>query len=133
LAFLDTNVLIRHILADHPDHSPRASSLILRIQRGEIRVEVSETVLFETIYLLERRFRAPKAEVRSAVQPIIELPGIVFAGKRRFLRALDFYTDHNLPIADALHAAITETLDPAEIISFDHHFRRVATITLVEP
>jgi predicted nucleic acid-binding protein len=133
LALLDTNVIIRHILADHPDHSPRATGLIARIQAEELRVEISDTVLFEVVYLLERTFRVPKADVRRAVQPLIELPGVVFAGKRRFLRAFEFYTAHNLPIADALHAAITETLDPPEIISFDRHYRRVATITHIEP
>jgi predicted nucleic acid-binding protein len=133
VAFLDTNVIIRHVLADHPEHSPRASALMHRIQAGDVRVEISDTVLFETMYLLERTFGVPKAEVRNAVQALLELPGIVHAGKRRFLRALEFYTTLNLPIADALHAAITETLDPPDIISFDHHFQRVATITRIEP
>ena len=98
-----------------------------------MRVEISDTVLFETMYLLERTFGVPKAEVRNAVQALLELPGIVHAGKRSFLRALEFYTTLKLPIADALHAAITETLDPPDIISFDHHFQRVATITRIEP
>jgi predicted nucleic acid-binding protein len=133
LAFLDTNVIIRHVLADHSDHSPRATSLIARIQAGEVRVQISETVVFEVVYLLERTFHVSKADVRSAVQPLIELPGIVLTGKRRMLRALEFYTDHNLSIADALHAAITETLVPPEIFTFDRHFRRVATITSIEP
>ena len=133
MAFLDTNVIIRHVMSDHPDHSPRASNLIARIQAGEARVEISDTVIFETVYLLERTFGIPKADVRSALQPLIELPGMMLTGKSRMLRALEFYTNHNLPIADALHAAITETLDPPEIISFDRHFGRVATITRSEP
>jgi predicted nucleic acid-binding protein len=28
LPFLDTNILLRHLSQDHPDHSPRATALL---------------------------------------------------------------------------------------------------------
>jgi predicted nucleic acid-binding protein len=133
LAFIDTNVLLRHLLADHPEHSPRASALMLRIQRGDVHVTMSDTVVFETVFNLERQLRIPKDAIRDALLPIIDWPSVSLPRKERVRRAFDIYVAHNMPFADAYHAAITETLDPPDILSFDRHYRRVATITRIEP
>jgi predicted nucleic acid-binding protein len=47
-AFLDTNVLLRQVLQDHPEHSPRATALIAAIERGERAVRIADTVVFRS-------------------------------------------------------------------------------------
>ena len=133
MAFVDTNVLLRHVLEDHPEHSPRAHALMQRVAAGELKVTLSDTVIFETVFNLDRRLDVPKREIRDVLLPIIDLPGVSLPRKDRVRRAFDLYVEHNIPFADAYHAALAEALDPPEIISFDRHFRRVATITAIEP
>ena len=52
--FLDANIILRHILGDHPDHSPRATAYFGQIARGELTVRTTDTVVFEAVYALQR-------------------------------------------------------------------------------
>ncbi len=133
LPFLDTNILLRHLLQDHPDHSPRATAYLRRVEEGTIKVRTAETVIFETVFTLQRLYKQPKAAIRDALLPLIELPGMVLPGKRRFRRAFALYVDQNLPFADAYHAALMQSLKLTEIVSFDGDFDKIAGITRVEP
>ncbi len=132
-AFLDTNILLRHLLQDHQDHSPRATAYLKRIEGGEVQVETSDIVVFETVYVLERSYRQPKTMIRDIVLPLLELPGIVLRGKRRLRRVFDIYVERNLPFADAYHVAHMEQRRLAEIVSFDTEFDRVPAVHRIEP
>jgi predicted nucleic acid-binding protein len=133
LPFLDTNVILRHLLGDHPDHSPRATDYLARIERGELSVRTADTVIFELVFTLERSFRQPKARIRDVLLALLALPGIVLPGKRRLRRAFDLYVDLNLPFADAYHAALMQGLKLDRIVTFDQHFNRIPGITRAEP
>ena len=133
LPFLDTNVLLRHLRADHAEHSPRATAYLERIEREELKVRTADTVIFETVFTLERSYRQPKAAIRDALLPLIALPGIVLPRKRRFQTAFTFYVDLNISFADAYHAALMLEQKLTEVVTFDHHFDRIPGITRVEP
>ncbi len=131
--FLDSNVLLRHLLADHPEQSPRATEYLSRVERGEIEVHTTDTVVFEVVFTLERSYCQPKQAISDALLALLELPGINLPGKRRYRRAFDLYVQHSLPFADAYHAAVMESLGITEVISFDRHFDRIPGITRAEP
>jgi predicted nucleic acid-binding protein len=48
-------------------------------------------------------------------------------------QVFDFYVDHNISFADALHASVTLSFKLKEIVSFDRGFDRVAGIRRIEP
>jgi predicted nucleic acid-binding protein len=73
IPFLDTNILLRHLLQDHPEQSPKATAYLARIEGGEVRVRIAETVIFETVFTLQRQYGHPKAAIRDNVLPLIEL------------------------------------------------------------
>lgn len=131
--FLDTNVVLRHLLADHPDHSSRSTELLRRLEQGAVRVRTSELVVFECVFTLERYYHVPKNAIRDALLPLIELPGIILPGKRRLRVAFDLYVLHRLPFADAYHAALMQQIGLSDIISFDHDFDRLPGIRRQEP
>lgn len=133
LPFLDTNILLRHLLQDVPDQSARSSAYLQRVERGELQVQTADTVIFETVFTLQRSYHVPKADIAAALLPLIELPGIVLPHKRRFRVAFDLYVNLNLPFADAYHAAVMQSLKLTEIVTFDREFNRVPGITRIEP
>jgi predicted nucleic acid-binding protein len=133
LPFLDTNVLLRHLLQDHPQQSPRSTAYLARVEHGEIKVRTADTVVFETVFTLQRQYGVPKEEIRDNLLPILELPGIVLPGKRRLRKVFDLYVDLNLPFADAYHVALMQRLGLRHIVSFDKEFDRVAGVTRLEP
>jgi predicted nucleic acid-binding protein len=133
LPFLDTNVFLRHLLADNPEQSPRATAYLARIEQGQVRVRTTDTVVFEAVFTLERRYGQPKAAIRDNLLPLLEMPGIVLPGKRRLRQAFDLYVDLNLPFADAYHVALMQQLRLDHVVSFDKDFDRVPDVRRVEP
>lgn len=132
-AFLDANVLLRHFLNDHPQHSPRATRMMARVARGEMQIHISEAVLAETVFVLERTHRQPKTLIRDVLVGLLNLPDVLLPGKRRLYRVLDIYVDRNIPYVDAHHIVTMEQLAVDRIITFDRHFDNVPGITRIEP
>lgn len=131
--FLDTNILLRHLLNDHPDHSPRATAHIARIERGEVQARTGITVVFEAVYVLERTLRRPKTLIRDGILTVLDLPGIIYPGKQHLRRAFALYVDHNLPFTNAYHAVLALDQSGGEIVSFDRHFDRLPGLRRTEP
>jgi predicted nucleic acid-binding protein len=131
--FLDTNVILRHLLGDHPEHSPRATAYIDRIERGEERVRIADTVVLEAVFTLDRSYRRPRELIQAGLLPILELPGVDLPDKRLYRRVFDLYVNLNISFADAYHAALMERAGIEEIVSFDRHFDRIATVQRIEP
>ena len=133
IPFLDTNILLRHLLDDHPEQSPRATAYLARVEAGDVRVRIAETVVFETVFTLQRQYGHSRAAIRDTLLPLIDLPGIILPGKRRFRRVFDLYVDLNLPFVDAYHAVLMDDLGLTEIVTFDREFDRVPGVTRLEP
>src|SRR5215216_3195138 len=101
LPFLDTNLILRHTLQDHADHSPRATAFIGRIEAGEERVRTADAVVFEAAFTLERTYHVPRTTIRDGLWQLLSLPGVVLPGKRRYQRAFALYVaDARLSFAD---------------------------------
>jgi predicted nucleic acid-binding protein len=133
LPFLDTNVVLRHVLGDHPDQSPRARAFLSRIESGDVRVRTTDTVVFEAVFTLERSYKIPRTEVRDVLVPLLELPGVVLPNRNRLLQAFAMYVELNIPFNDAYHVATMRDIGSVEIVSFDAHFDRVDGIVRTEP
>ena len=131
--FVDTNIFLRHLLADHPEQSPRSTTFLRRVELGELHVVTAETVVFEVVFTLQRSYGLSREDIRDAVVPLINLPGVGLAGKRRLIRAFDLYVDYRLPFADACHAAFMEQHNLDEIVTFDREFDRLPSVSRVEP
>ena len=55
-AFIDTNILVRHLTGDPPDMAARAS----RFLAEEHDLLLADLVVAETIYVLESFYEAPR-------------------------------------------------------------------------
>jgi predicted nucleic acid-binding protein len=133
LPFLDTNILLRHFLNDHPDHSPRATAFLRSIEDGKTRVRTSEPVVFETVFTLQRQYHVSKGRIAELVLALLDLPGIELPGKQRFHAVFDCYVRFNISFVDAFHAVLMQQLHLTEIVSFDQDFDRVPGISRLEP
>jgi predicted nucleic acid-binding protein len=133
LPFIDSNILLCHLHGEHPEHSPRATALLARIERGELEAQLSDMVVFETVFTLERSYKIPKGEIRDALLALLALPGIVLPGKRRYIRIFDLYVDGSLPFGDAYIAAEMERFGATELYSFDRQFDRIPGVSRLEP
>ncbi len=133
LPFLDTNILVCHFTQDNPAQSPRASAYLQQIEDGTIRAHTEPTVIFETVYLLEKQYRIPRIIVHDGILALLDLPGIVIPGKKRLRDAFALYIERNLPFADAYHIAVMRAEGLNEIVTFDREFDRITGILRIEP
>jgi predicted nucleic acid-binding protein len=132
--FLDTNVLLRHVLQDHEDHSPQATAFVVGLERGEHAVRLADTVVFEATFTLEKTYGVPRHEIRDALIPILDLPTVVLPGKRIYYEVFDLYVrEPGFSFADCYHLILTLRLDLPAILSFDRKLSRFPGITRIEP
>lgn len=131
--FLDTSVLLRLLTADDPVKAGRVSTLLQRVENGQERVAVSQTVIFETVFTLQRGYKISKVRVRELVSPIIAMSNLALPNKQDYFEALDLYATSPLSFADAFNVVYMRRQGLHEIYSWDMDFDRVQGITRVEP
>lgn len=131
--FLDTNILLRHFLQDHPTQSVQATKFLLEVEQGKIKVYTSDLVIFEVVFTLQRTYHLAKSKIQEAILPLLLLPCIKLSGKRIYKKVFELYVEKNLPFADAYHIALMEKLKINQIITYDREFDRVEGISRIEP
>src|SRR5436309_3293668 len=130
---LDTSVLLRHLTGDHPDHSPRATAFLAMVSGEQLAVRITDQVIFEATFTLERSYKVPKSDIRDALLGFIALPSVLLAGKQFWRSVFDMYVDSPLSIVDAFHAVTMKRLRITEIVSFDRDFDHIPGITRIQP
>lgn len=128
-AFIDTNVLIRHLTGDPPEMARRATTLLASGQR----LLLADLVLAECVFVLESFYEVPRVRVAELMRAAIALPSIATVDPALSLRALEVYERERLDFAEAYLVAQAETTGVKEIVSFDRAIDRVASITRREP
>jgi predicted nucleic acid-binding protein len=128
-AWLDTNVLIRHLTGDPPEQAARATRLLARAEQ----LLLADLIVAEVVYVLESFYEVPRSRVAELVRAIIAFPAIGVADVPLMLRALEVYEVHRLDFADAYLVAIAETSGVDTVVSFDKVIERVPTVRRVAP
>ena len=128
-AFVDTNVLVRHLTGDPPEQAARATRLLSRA--GQLLLP--DLVLAEVVYVLESVYRVPRPRVAELARAIVAFPAIEVVDEPALLRALEVYELHRLDFADAYLVAEAEISGVNAVASFDKAIERVPTVRRVEP
>jgi predicted nucleic acid-binding protein len=128
-AFVDTNVLVRHLTGDPPEQAAQATRLL---SRAEVLL-LPDLVVAEVVYVLESFYEVPRPRVAELVRAIIAFPAIGVADGSLLLRALEVYEVYRLDFADAYLVAQAETSGVGAVVSFDKAIDRVPSVRRVEP
>lgn len=128
-AFVDTNILVRHLTGDPADMAARAS----RFLAEERDVFLTDLVVAETVYVLESFYEAPRGVVAEAVRALIAFESVICVDPPLLLRAVEVYEVDRLDFAEAYLVACAETTGVGRIASFDRSISRVNTVERVEP
>jgi predicted nucleic acid-binding protein len=119
--FVDTNVILRALLNDHPEHSPRAQKFFKTSARKNTKLETSDAVIAEVFYVLESSLIVPKLSrgaIADLVVSFIQLVDLTFSSRHVFSRALTLYREHGHDLPDILLTASAEESD-TKVASFD--------------
>ncbi|MDP2827253.1 MAG: type II toxin-antitoxin system VapC family toxin [Sulfuricellaceae bacterium] len=121
---LDTNMLVRALVADHPEQVAVVRQLIA----GD-SVFVSRTVLLETEWVLRARYKKTPIELLEFFRALLETDNTVIETAEIVGNALEWY-EQGADFADALHLAACGT---AVMHTFDREFCKAARAAGIAP
>ncbi len=101
---IDTNVIIRFLVGDHPEHFAIATEIFTKIEQGEYEVEILESVMMEVLFVLTKFYKLPKADIIEDLKKIIALRGVA-GDKVLLIETLNIVETKNIDFVDALICA----------------------------
>ena len=128
-AFVDTNVLVRHLTGDPPELAARAT----RYLETADELLLADLILAEVAYVLESFYEAPRAQVARTLRAVLAFPAMRVLDADLLQRAVEVYEVHRLDFADAYLVASAERTGIGVIASFDRGIDRVTTVRREEP
>jgi predicted nucleic acid-binding protein len=128
-AFVDTNVLIRHLTGDPPELAARAT----RYLAAADDLLLPDLILAEVAYVLDSFYETPRAQVATTLRAVLAFSAIRVLDADLLQRAVEVYEVHRLDFADAYLVASAERTGVGVIASFDRGIDRVTTVRREEP
>ncbi|WP_300574808.1 type II toxin-antitoxin system VapC family toxin [Phenylobacterium sp.] len=115
---IDTNIVVRLLVGDHPDQSARARALIERH-----RVLAPTTVVLESEWVLRGAYGLAKADVLAALRAFAGLPNVSLQEPERVAAALR-WAEGGMDFADALH--LGAAADCEAFVTFNRRMARAS-------
>jgi predicted nucleic acid-binding protein len=131
--YLDANIFLRFLRKDHPTWSPACKQLFEDIEQDTIQVWTSGLVLSEVVFVLDRTYKVPRADIAANLMPLIQLRSLRLPSKKLYRRIFALYTTTNLSFVDCHNVALMESKGEHEIYSYDEWYKKIGTVTRLEP
>lgn len=128
-AFIDTNVIVRHLTGDPPPMARRAKAFLAEADE----LLLADLIVAETVYVLESFYEVPRARVAELVRAVLAFPPMTVVDEPLLLRAIEIYEVDRLDFAEAYLVACAEVSGVGAVASFDKAVGRMTTIRRVLP
>jgi len=128
---LDTNVLLRLLLADDEAQYRKARQIVATASGTVGGVLLTDVVLVELVWTLRAAYRRSKDEVVAALDALLAQPAFAFDDRDLVSAALEAYRSGPADFADYLLAARNAASGVSTTYSFDKALRGAAGVTVV--
>lgn len=128
-AFVDTNILVRHLTGDPPEQAARAT----RFLADADELLLADLVLAEVIYVLESYYEVERPRVAELARSVVGFPAVVTVDGMLLLRTIELFEVERLDFADAYLVASAEASGVGLVASFDRRIDRVGSVGRVAP
>jgi predicted nucleic-acid-binding protein len=128
-AFIDTNILVRHLTGDPPEMGERATAFLA----SQPELYLADLIVAETIYVLESFYKAPREQVAAVMRSLVAMRSMHTVDPALLLRAIEVYEIDRLDFAEAYLVACAESTGVGAVASFDKALDRITTVARVEP
>jgi predicted nucleic-acid-binding protein len=115
---VDTNVLVRYLAQDDATQSPIASRIIDALT-ADAPGYISMVVLVETVWVLSRTYRMPRARIAEIVETLLRARELVVEAVETAYLALATYQTTTADFSDALIAHAARLAGCSETVTFD--------------
>jgi predicted nucleic-acid-binding protein len=121
---LDSNVLIRYLVRDHPAQSRQAAQIIERAQQNQERLFLSLFVLCETFWVLDYTYKQTRSAIADVIDEILETPVFEVEHAALMRACILSYRTGRAGLADYVIGAVAERAGCAATVTFDRDLRR---------
>ncbi len=120
---VDTNVIVRYLVADEPALATKAERLFAACERGEARLILLDAVIAETVFVLESFYEKPRVEIARVLTALVRLPFIETSAPGVVLDALARFGQSTLHFVDCFIAA-SAAARSVPVATFDRKLAR---------
>lgn len=128
---LDTNVLVRYLVADDRKQFAIAKNYIEKIASKDT-LFVPLSVIVELEWVLRSLYELDKETILTTFNRLLETGELVFQNESSIEIALSLYADNNADFADCLHRASAHVSEREPLVTFDRKASRVTGALLLE-
>jgi uncharacterized protein len=129
--FVDTNVFLRFFVNDVASQYEKARVLFETAEAGKIKLETSELVIAEIVWVLESYYGFARKEVAEVLMTLLSSRNLKIAGHARISEAVRLYTAGNMDFIDAYNIAYIRSKEYSKVATFDSkHFKKVEGISI---
>ncbi len=123
---LDTNVLVRFLVADDRAQTQRVVSLLQSAERANERFFVSGLVLLELVWVLESAYQCPRTEVLDALDQLTAMPVLHIDNLEAVHRTIALGRKCKQDVSDLLIGCCAAALGCTSVVTFDRTAARHA-------
>lgn len=120
---VDANIILRYLLDDHAELSPKAAEIL-----EQHTVMLPLEVACEVVYVLQKVYTIDRKEIQQQLSQLLDEEWVIMEKPAVFLEALKAYSTSTLDFVDTLLLAY-HTVEAAEIFTFDNklnkHLQRI--------
>ena len=128
-AFVDTNIIVRHLTGVPPAMATRATAYLAEASE----LFLTDLIVAETVYVLESFYEAPREQVAAAMRSLVSMRSVVTVDPALLLRSIEVYENDRLDFAEAYLVACAESTGVGRVASFDRAIDRVDTVDSINP
>jgi predicted nucleic-acid-binding protein len=114
MSVVDANVILRYILDDHAELSPKAAEILEQQQTVTLTLEVA----CEVVYVLQKVYAVDRKEIQLQLSNLLHEELVAMEKSSVFLAALDYYSTSKLDFVDTLLWAY-HAIEQQEVHTFD--------------
>ena len=119
MKIIDANIALRYLLKDDEQSFLKASQII-----ESDEVHITNEIIAEIVYVLEKVYSVPKAEIVGVLSAFVEMVNILIDDKQLILEALRFYEKHNLDFVDSILLSYNK-VRKYKVITFDKKLKKL--------
>lgn len=124
--FVDTNVFMRYLLNDNPDHADRVERLLDKAEKGAIRLVTGPPVFFELAWTLKSFYEMSKNEIYTCLLSIAGIPGLDVIDIDVITESLEVYKEQSVEFSDAYISVSSKHLNTDGVVTFNKkHFDKL--------
>lgn len=124
--FVDTNVFLRFFVKDVPAHYEKARVLFEKAENGTAKLETSELVIAEIVWVLESFYGFSRKEIAEVLTTLLAAKNLRIANHAKIAGALGIYSVGNMDFIDAYNIAYMKSKEYTKVATFDVRYYKKA-------